>query len=76
MLIFTRKFRESLVIDNTHLVTVLEIRGDKVRLGVQSPKQYPVHRREIAEQIYREAVAKGLNPPPVPQLAFTGDYPR
>ena len=47
MLCLTRKKNESIIINNDITVVVLEIRGDKVRLGVEAPKEVPVHRREV-----------------------------
>lgn len=47
MLVLSRKVNESLIIDNHIVVTVIEVRGDKVRLGITAPKQVPVHRQEL-----------------------------
>ena len=44
MLVLSRKKNESIVIDNDITIVVVEIRGDKVRLGVEAPKEVPVHR--------------------------------
>src|SRR6202023_2646727 len=52
MLVLSRKKNESIVIDDTIIVTVVEIRGDKVRLGIQAPKEVPVHRQEVYDAIY------------------------
>ena len=60
MLVLSRKKNESIVINNDITVVVVEIRGDKVRLGVEAPKEVPVHRREVYDAIKRslgEAVA-------------------
>ena len=54
MLVLSRKKNESIVIDGRFTVTVIEIRGDKVRLGVDAPKEVPVHRKEVHEAILRE----------------------
>ena len=51
MLVLSRKKNESIVIDDRIVITVVEIRGDKVRLGIQAPKEVPVHRVEVAEEI-------------------------
>ena len=51
MLVLSRKKNESIVINNDITVTVVEIRGDKVRLGIVAPKEVPVHRQEIYEEI-------------------------
>ena len=53
MLVLSRKQDESIVINNDITIVVVEIRGDKVRLGVEAPKEVPVHRREVYEAIAR-----------------------
>ena len=53
MLVLSRKKNESIVIDNNITIVVVEIRGDKVRLGVEAPKEVPVHRREVYDAIKR-----------------------
>jgi carbon storage regulator len=53
MLVLSRKKDESIVINNDITIVVVEIRGDKVRLGVEAPKDVPVHRREVFEAIAR-----------------------
>jgi carbon storage regulator len=53
MLVLSRKKNESIVINNDITIVVVEIRGDKVRLGVEAPKEVPVHRREVYEAIRR-----------------------
>lgn len=59
MLVLSRKKNESIVINDDIIVVVVEIRGDKVRLGVEAPKEVPVHRREVFDAIHRnETVAK------------------
>ena len=58
MLVLSRKKNESIVINNDITIVVVEIRGDKVRLGVEAPKEVPVHRREVYDAIKRnEALA-------------------
>ena len=58
MLVLSRKKNESIVINDDITVVVVEIRGDKVRLGVEAPKEVPVHRREVFDAIHRsESVA-------------------
>ncbi len=51
MLVLSRKKNESIVINSDITVTVVEIRGDKVRLGIVAPKEVPVHRQEVYEAI-------------------------
>jgi carbon storage regulator len=53
MLVLSRKKDESIVINDDITIVVVEIRGDKVRLGVEAPKEVPVHRREVYEAIVR-----------------------
>lgn len=54
MLVLSRKKNESIVINDDITVTIVEIRGDKVRLGIDAPKMVPVHRREVYDAIQRE----------------------
>lgn len=51
MLVLSRKKNESIIINNDITIVVVEIRGDKVRLGVEAPKEVPVHRREVFDAI-------------------------
>ena len=52
MLVLSRKKNERIVINNDIIITVVEIRGDKVRLGIIAPKDVPVHRQEIFDAIH------------------------
>ena len=54
MLILSRKLGEQIVIADNIVITVVGIRGDKVRLGIEAPREVPVHRKEIYELIQRE----------------------
>ncbi len=58
MLVLSRKKNESIVINDDITIVVVEIRGDKVRLGVEAPKEVPVHRREVYDAIKRNEQAK------------------
>lgn len=51
MLVFSRKKNEQIMIGEHIVVTVVDIRGDKVRLGIEAPKEVPVHRREVYDAI-------------------------
>ena len=51
MLVLSRKKNESVVINDNITIIVVEIRGDKVRLGIEAPKDVPVHRKEIYDAI-------------------------
>jgi carbon storage regulator len=62
MLVLSRKKNESIVINNDITIVVVEIRGDKVRLGVEAPKEVPVHRREVYDAIRRNDVRVGEGP--------------
>ena len=55
MLVLSRKKNESIIINDHITVTVVEIRGDKVRLGIDAPKDVSVHRREVYEAIQNQA---------------------
>lgn len=54
MLALTRKKGEGLVINNNIEITVLEIRGDQVKIGISAPKDVPVYRKEVFLQIQKE----------------------
>jgi carbon storage regulator len=64
MLVLSRKKNESIVINNDITIVVVEIRGDKVRLGVEAPKEVPVHRREVYDAIKRNAAVHPGAPGP------------
>lgn len=51
MLVLSRKKNESIIISDTITITVVEIRGDKVRLGINAPRDIPVHRSEVHEAL-------------------------
>ncbi len=53
MLVLSRKKNESIIINDNITIVVVEIRGDKVRLGIEAPKEVPVHRNEVYEAIRR-----------------------
>lgn len=57
MLVLSRKKNESIVIRDDITIVVVEIRGDKVRLGVEAPSEVPVHRREVFDAIRRNEAA-------------------
>ena len=54
MLVLSRKRNESIVIDDHIVITVVEVRGDKVRLGIEAPREVPIHRSEVYEAIRLE----------------------
>jgi len=55
MLILTRRIDETLMIGDDIAVKVLGVKGNQVRLGIEAPKEVPVHREEIYERINNEA---------------------
>ncbi|MHC4387283.1 MAG: carbon storage regulator CsrA [Planctomycetota bacterium] len=54
MLVLSRQKDESIMIGDDVEITIVDVRGDKVRLGITAPKEIPVHRREVYEAIQRE----------------------
>jgi len=54
MLVLSRQKDESIMIGDDVEITIVDVRGDKVRLGITAPKSIPVHRREVYEAIQRE----------------------
>jgi carbon storage regulator len=54
MLVLSRQRDESIIIGDNIVITVVDVRGDKVRLGIDAPREVSVHRREIYEAIQRE----------------------
>ena len=55
MIVLSRKRNESIVINDDVVIQVVEIRGDKVRLGIETPIEIPVHRNEVYEAIPRNS---------------------
>lgn len=60
MLVFSRKKNEGIVIGDDVFLKVVEIRGDKVRIGIQAPKEVSVHRQEVYEAIQKERQKGGV----------------
>lgn len=54
MLVLSRQRDESIMIGDNIVITIVDIRGDKVRLGIDAPTEIPVHRQEVYEAIQRE----------------------
>ena len=54
MLALARKVNESIMIGNDIEITVLEIKGDQIKLGVKAPKSVPIYRKELSVQIQEE----------------------
>jgi carbon storage regulator len=80
MLVLSRQRDESIMIGDNIVITVVDIRGDKVRLGINAPTEVPVHRQEVYEAIQRENLrASRLDPDDVrgvgKPLPRTGNRP-
>jgi len=58
MLVLSRQKDEAIMIGDDVEITIVDVRGDKVRLGITAPKEIPVHRREVYEAIQREKSEK------------------
>lgn len=59
MLVLSRQKDESIIIGDDVEITIVDVRGDKVRLGINAPRNISVHRKEIYEAIQREKEANG-----------------
>lgn len=62
MLVLTRRANQSIVIGRDVVVTVLEVRGDQVRLGIRAPREVTVHREEVWAEIQRENREAAMRP--------------
>jgi len=67
MLALTRKKDESIVINGNIEITVMEVKGDHVKIGIQAPKNVPIYRKEVFEQIQKEN-AESMNTDSVQNL--------
>ncbi|MEN6459568.1 MAG: carbon storage regulator CsrA [Thermoguttaceae bacterium] len=63
MLVLSRQRDESIVIGDHVVVTVVDIRGDKVRLGIEAPGEIPVHRQEVYRALQRDVRKPGFMQP-------------
>ncbi|HEX4142695.1 MAG TPA: carbon storage regulator CsrA [Pirellulales bacterium] len=76
MLVLSRQRDESIMIGDNIVVTIVDIRGDKVRLGINAPTEIPVHRQEVYEAIQRENLrASRLEPKDTHSLGRSGVAP-
>ena len=74
MLVLSRQRDETIMIGDDVQITVVDIRGDKVRLGITAPREIQVHRKEVYDAIKREnQQASRLNPGDVPEVGKNGD---
>lgn len=73
MLVLSRQRDESIMIGDNIVITIVDIRGDKVRLGIDAPTEIPVHRQEVYEAIQRENLrASRLEPKDARGVGKTG----
>jgi len=63
MLVLSRKRDERIVIGDNIVITVVEVRGDKVRLGIDAPSEVPVHRQEVLDAMRRSSESQPKAPP-------------
>jgi carbon storage regulator len=68
VLVLTRKTRESITIGDDVRITVLEIRGTQVRIGIEAPRDTPVNRTEVYEVILQENINASKAPPDLKAL--------
>lgn len=76
MLVLSRHRDESIIIGDDIVITVVDIRGDKVRLGINAPVEIPVHRQEVYEAIQRENKQAAEIDPAAARGAATSADPR
>ncbi len=70
MLVLSRQRDQTIMIGDDIEITVVDIRGDKVRLGINAPPEVPVHRKEVYEAIKREnRAAAGVKPEDIANVA-------
>jgi len=64
MLVLSRKRDERIVIGDNIVITVVDVRGDKVRLGIEAPAEVPVHRQEVLDAMRRSTAEPQPKTPP------------
>lgn len=57
MLVLSRKEEEKVIVGDDIVITIVAIHGDKVKLGIEAPRDIPVHRQEVYDAIARKAAA-------------------
>ena len=70
MLILSRKINEKIMIGDNITISVIEVRGDQVRIGVDAPKNVKVFRQEVYDAIRAENKAASESVPKIPQMDF------
>ena len=72
MLVLSRRKDETIMIGDTIEITIVDIKGDTVRVGITAPRQIAVHRKEIYEAIKRENIAAAQQQPQPDKMALGG----
>lgn len=72
MLVLSRQKDESIMIGDNIVITIVDVRGDKVRLGIEAPIEIPVHRQEVYEAIQRENARNATTTPAPPVVGPAG----
>jgi carbon storage regulator len=76
MLVLSRQRDETIMIGDDIEITIVDIRGDKVRLGITAPNHVPVHRKEVYDAIQREnRAAANIKPDDLPPPTTNGGDP-
>jgi carbon storage regulator len=68
MLALARKVNESIILNDNIEVTVLEVKGDQVKIGINAPKDVPIYRKELFVQIQEANAANTVNPAALGEL--------
>ena len=74
MLVLTRKIDESITIGHSITISVLEVKGNQVKLGVKAPKDVPINRTEVYEKIMSENIKASEAPADLDQFLTSMDF--
>ncbi|MBN2420149.1 MAG: carbon storage regulator CsrA [Deltaproteobacteria bacterium] len=74
MLVLTRKIDESITIGHSITISVLEVKGNQVKLGVKAPKDIPINRTEVYEKIMSENIKASEAPTDLDQFLISMDF--
>lgn len=68
MLVLTRKLNESIMVGDDVKITIVDVKGDQVKLGITAPRQIAVHREEVYREIQKENQQAALSKPSLENL--------
>lgn len=68
MLVLTRKLNESIMVGDEVKITIVDVKGDQVKLGITAPRQIAVHREEVYREIQKENQQAALSKPSLENL--------